>query len=200
VPPPSILLARAEVPFTRVPNAHHTMSSDKKGKSLFAKLFGAGSKRPDERTQSANYGNHVGSNHGTVTQIGGGNSSSSTKSGMVFDEPRTINVNGRDFTGRKIEQQDGRILVDGRDVTDEIASPAPARELLIVVQGDVSKLEVYGSQRVTVNGNAGSVSTTSGLIEITGDVLGSAESVSGSITCGKVSGNVKTVTGAIYPR
>ncbi|RZJ86743.1 MAG: hypothetical protein EOO60_13055 [Hymenobacter sp.] len=175
------------------------MSSDKKGKSLLATLFGKGNTPPGGTPiPSVNYGNHVGSNHGTVTQIGGGSSSSSTKSGMVFDEVSTITVNGREFTGRKIEQQDGRILVDGRDVTDEVG--APARELLIVVQGDVSKLEVHGGQRVTVNGNAGSVTTTTGPIEVKGDVTGSVESVSGSITCGKVSGSVKTVTGSIYPR
>ena len=176
------------------------MSNDKKGKSIFSRFFGKGSedsKSPSSGLdQSANYGNHVSRNYGTVTQVGGGNSSR-TKSGMVFGEARTVAVNGREFTGRKIERVDGRILIDGRDVTDEVATPAS--ELLIVVQGDVSKLEIHGSQQVTINGNAGSVTATTGSITVTGNVTGSVESATGSITCGKVGGNVNAVMGCVYP-
>jgi hypothetical protein len=175
------------------------MSNDKKGKSLFAMIFGTTGKPKDVKPEGGfiqnNYGNHVDNNHGTVTQVGGG--SSSFKTGMVFGAPRTLTVNGRQYTGRSVTQKGGRIFVDDRDVTDEVEAPTNAREITIVVQGDVEKLEAYGDQRITIDGDVGSIETTSGSIDIKGIVTGNVASMSGPIVCGKVSGSVKSVSGPI---
>jgi hypothetical protein len=48
-----------------------------------------------------------------------------------------------------------------------------------------------------VTGNAGKVKSQSGVIEVKGDVTGNVESASGTISCGKVAGNVKTMSGII---
>ncbi|RZK31176.1 MAG: hypothetical protein EOO63_04845 [Hymenobacter sp.] len=136
------------------------------------------------------YGNHVGISHGTVTQVGHGSSM------VVMGGPNnTVNINGKSYTGRKIEQRNGRIFVDDRDVTDEVGVGIEHRAFNITIQGTVERIE--NCDQVTVNGNASKVKTVSGAIEITGDVTGDVESVSGSIHCGKVAGKVKTVSGDI---
>lgn len=172
------------------------MSTDKKGKSLFGWLFGDSNdtEKPSAAKPTHNYGNHVGTNHGIVTQVGGGTSGSYT-SALVLGEKKTLTVNGRQFEGRTVEQKNGRIFVDGHDVTDEVK--IATNQIIVVVQGDVSKLEAQGIQQLTVSGNAGAITSTHGRIEIKGDVSGSVESISGPITCGKVGGSVESKNGPI---
>lgn len=176
------------------------MKDPKKGKSLFEMIFGTAPKLKDVQPKGgfmqSNYGNHVGTNHGTIMQVGNDTMGSKVSS-TSFGSKRTLTINGKEFKGQKIEQRGGRFFVDGRDVTDEVGANVSAGQIVIVVQGEVKKLEAYGSQQITVEGNAGSISSKSGTITVQGDVTGSVDSVTGTITCGKVSGNVHTVNGTI---
>ena len=144
---------------------------------------------------TGNYGNHVGINHGTITQLDG---STTYASALALGEEKELTINGCQFRGQVVERKAGRLFVDGRDVTDEVA--AASGQLNIVVQGDVAKLVVQGVSQVTVTGNAGDVTSTAGRIEIKGNVGGSVESISGAITCGPVSGDVHSVNGTISTR
>jgi hypothetical protein len=128
-------------------------------------------------------GNFVGHNSGTVTQT-------------TFGGQTTLSINGKTYTGSKIKQKDGRVFVDGKDVTDEVG----LAQLVVLVQGNVEKLEIQGPGTITVTGNAGSVRGVSGKISVAGDVSGSVESISGDIKCGKVAGSVKTLSGDIKAR
>jgi hypothetical protein len=80
-------------------------------------------------------------------------------------------------------------------VTDEVSLGIEHRAFNITIQGTVERIE--NCDQVTVNGNVSKVKTVSGAIEITGDVTGDVESISGAIHCGKVAGKVRTVSGDI---
>lgn len=173
----------------------------------------------EEPPKAANdqFGNHVGVNYGSVTQgsfvqSGSGNKmdvrvnkasySHSQVIGSVggaavmqFDQPQAISLNGRTFSGQRLEQRNGRILLDGKDITEEVA--VPSYQLEIHITGNVGRLETTGVERVSITGAVGQVRSVSGAISVQGDVSGAVESVSGDITCGKVGGKVKTTSGDI---
>jgi hypothetical protein len=86
----------------------------------------------------------------------------------------------------------GRIVVGGKDVTPD------AKEITIVVEGPVERLQVDACKGVSVTGNVGSISTASGDVEVTGNVNGGVSTASGDVTVsGGVGGFVKTVSGDV---
>jgi len=122
----------------------------------------------------------------------------------------TIIINGVTITASgNISVINNRVFVNGEDVTPD------AKQITIQVTGDVSQLTVDACQLVTVNGNVGSlktssgdvkaenitqsVTTTSGDVEC-GDVGGSVSTTSGDVECGAVQGRVSTVSGDIKHR
>lgn len=103
----------------------------------------------------------------------------------------TVTINGVSFSaGRNISISNGRVIIDGKDVTPD------GKEIRIEVQGNIESLSVDACNVIEVSGNIGDASTQSGDIKC-GDVLGSVNTMSGDVRCGSVGGNVKTMSGDI---
>lgn len=108
----------------------------------------------------------------------------------------TITINGNSISGRNISINNGKITIDGENITIE-----DEKTINISVQGDIDKLKVDRCNICEVTGNVGSVKTVSGDVSITGDVSGGdVTSVSGDVKCGHVAGKVSTVSGNIKHR
>jgi len=107
----------------------------------------------------------------------------------------TVTINGVTITaGRSIKIANNRVIIDGEDVTPD------AKQITIQVNGNVERLNVDVCEVVTIAGDAVSVQTTSGDINVGGNVGGSVSSVSGDIDCGSIAGDVSTVSGDIKQR
>lgn len=104
----------------------------------------------------------------------------------------TVTVNGRTYQGSSVSIINGRVIVDGKEMSDESSSP----KIEVSIQGNVERLET-ASGDVTVHGMVqGGLSTVSGDIECHA-VHGPVSSVSGDIRCSSIAGSVSTVSGDI---
>ncbi|MFM7858674.1 MAG: hypothetical protein ACKO96_43835, partial [Flammeovirgaceae bacterium] len=78
----------------------------------------------------------------------------------------TIKINNKSFKGgRNVIIANGRVIIDGSDVT-----PGDDKAITISVSGNVDKLEVDHCNLVSVVGDVGSIKTKSGDVEIKGNV------------------------------
>lgn len=106
----------------------------------------------------------------------------------------TIIINGMTITAdaRSISVRDGKVHIDGRDVTPD------AKEVSISIVGNVERLDVDACSKVSVTGDVGSVKTMSGDVEVGGNVTGNVGTMSGSVRCdGSIGGNVSSMSGDI---
>lgn len=85
----------------------------------------------------------------------------------------------------------GKVIVDGKDVTPD------SKEINVVVNGPLEKLDVDACNNISITGDVGKISTVSAQVEITGNVSGSVSTVSGAVECGKIAGSVSTVSGRV---
>ena len=107
----------------------------------------------------------------------------------------TIRINGVTITGgRSISVSNGRVIVDGKDVTGE-----EAKTINIAVHGDISDLSVDACDVASITGMVGKVKPQSGDVRC-GDVSGSVQTMSGDVSCGAVAGDVSTMSGDILQR
>jgi hypothetical protein len=95
-----------------------------------------------------------------------------------------IKVNEKEAT---VQQQ----CSDTDDVTPD------AKEINITVEGNIEELSVDCCNKISVTGDVGSVKTQSGDVDVTGNVNGSIQSMSGSVDCGNVSGSISTMSGSV---
>lgn len=109
----------------------------------------------------------------------------------------TIVINGQTITtnGRNVTIINNKVLVDGKEISD--LNKIAGKEINITIDGDVGKLEIDYCTKVQVNGNTQNVKTTSGDVDVTGDVNGSIQTMSGDVDCGNVGGNISTMNGDI---
>lgn len=105
----------------------------------------------------------------------------------------SISINGVTIRGNNICISNGKITVDGKNVTPD------SKTINIAVDGNINVLEVDCCDKVIVNGSSNSVQTVSGDIECS-DVDGPVSTVSGDIVCGKVGGKITTVSGDVMHR
>jgi hypothetical protein len=105
----------------------------------------------------------------------------------------TITINGLTITGgRCISVVNGKIIVDGKDVTPD------AKDIRIEVTGNVEKLQADACNSITVTGNAENVTTQSGDVHVGGTVGGSVQTMSGDVDCGRsILGSVSTMSGNV---
>jgi hypothetical protein len=120
-----------------------------------------------------------------------------------------VNINGSRYSGKNVRIENGKVYVDGNlveggkdDKVINILIEGNVDRLdvdycnNIVVDGDVNNLEsVSGS--VKVNTVKGDINTTSGKVEIAGNVEGDVETVSGKVVGQIFNGKVKTLSGDI---
>jgi hypothetical protein len=103
----------------------------------------------------------------------------------------TITINGNTYSGNSIVVTNGKVIVNGKDVTPD------SKEINISVQGNIDELKVDVCSKVSVTGNTKNVSTKSGDIDIAGNVEGSIQTMSGDVDCGNVAGSISTMSGDI---
>jgi hypothetical protein len=94
------------------------------------------------------------------------------------------------YTGNNVTITNGKVIIDGNDVTPQL------KNISIAVEGNIDVLDVDACNFVKVSGTVNSLTTTSG--DITCDnVAGNVHSTSGDIECGDVGGSVQTVSGDV---
>ena len=103
----------------------------------------------------------------------------------------TMVINGVSFMGNNIVITNGQVIIDGKQVTPD------GKEIHIQITGNVENLEIGYCDDFQMIGDAGSVKSGSGNIEIYGAVTGDVKAGSGNIHCGNVGGSVKTGSGNI---
>ena len=115
--------------------------------------------------------------------------SSMTNMSMIIINGRVIHAEGS-----SVSIINGKVRVNGKQISnlDEIQD----KEVNISISG-VQNLEVDYCTQVNLTGNAKSVRTQSGDIQISGNVDGDVSSMSGGISCGDVAGNVRTASGDV---
>lgn len=106
----------------------------------------------------------------------------------------TIKINGNTYTGNSIVISNGKVIVNGKEVTPD------GKEINISVQGDIYELKVDTCNKVSVTGSVKSISTQSGDVEVTGDVDGNISTMSGDVDCGHVQGSISTMSGDVKHR
>jgi hypothetical protein len=107
----------------------------------------------------------------------------------------TISINGMNINARgSIVVSNGKVIVNGIDVTPD------AKEINIVINGDTDKIQVDACNSFQMTGNAGSIKTMSGDVEISGDITESVSTMSGDVDCGNIGGSVSTMSGDIKQR
>lgn len=101
----------------------------------------------------------------------------------------TINNNG--YVGESISIINGKVFVDGKDMTPD------SKEITITVEGDVNTLKVDYCKSLSIKGSVNNAMASSGNIDITGDVKESVSTSSGNIHCGNVGTSVRTSSGSV---
>ena len=107
----------------------------------------------------------------------------------------SIKVNGFTITssGNSVCVTNGRVVIDGKDVT-----PEKEKVINICVTGDVENVRADVCDSIIVSGNAKTVGTTSGDVTVEGDVQGNVKTVSGDVQCKAVGEGVETVSGDVH--
>jgi len=104
-----------------------------------------------------------------------------------------IIINGKSYSGgRNISIINNRVIVDGQELPGQ-----EAKEINISITGNVSEIRIDACNKLSVEGNVESVTTTSGDVEC-GNVGGSVKTISGDVRCeGSIGGSVSTISGSI---
>jgi len=98
----------------------------------------------------------------------------------------TIIVNGKSYIGDSV-----KVIVSGTVIIPE------GKEINIEVNGDIKELIVDVCDKCTINGNVVNATTSTGELNINGDVTGDVKTDVGAVKCGNVGGKVKTEMGNI---
>jgi hypothetical protein len=102
----------------------------------------------------------------------------------------TITINSNLFSGDNISVVNGKVFIDGNDVTLD------AREIHISVQGDVQSIDVGTCNDFEVIGNVGKVRTGSGDLKCD-NITGGVQTGSGGVECDSINGDVQTGSGDV---
>ena len=103
---------------------------------------------------------------------------------------RMITINNNYHKGKNISIINGKVFIDGKDVTPD------AKEITISVEGNIDILEVDHANTISMKGDVNKARTGSGDINC-GNVTGGAQTGSGDIDCGVINGDVQTGSGDV---
>lgn len=106
----------------------------------------------------------------------------------------TISINGNTYSGNSIVVTNGKVIINGKDVTPD------SKEINIKVDGNIDELKVDVCNKVEITGDVSNVKTQSGDVEISGNVTGSIQTMSGDVDCGTVGGSISTMSGDVKHR
>lgn len=103
----------------------------------------------------------------------------------------SVIINGNVYEGNSVVIKNGKIIVDGKNVTPD------SKEINIVVNGNIETLDVDACSKIDVTGDIGKIKTMSGDVKCN-NVKGDISTMSGDVSCkGNIVGNVKTQSGDI---
>lgn len=103
-------------------------------------------------------------------------------------------INGVKIDGaQSIIIDNGKVYVNG-NLQEDLSTPS----IEIKVEGNVGSINTT-SGNITINGDVNSINTTSGDIDCH-EVKGSVHTVSGDVTCGNINGSVSTMSGDVYQK
>lgn len=105
----------------------------------------------------------------------------------------SVTIDGKAFTGRNVSIVGNKVVVDGIEQEGELVGPVS-----VTVNGNAESVE-SGSGRVEVAGTVGRIKTMSGDVHCA-NVTGDVGTMSGDVTCGSIGGSVKTMSGDIRHR
>ncbi len=103
----------------------------------------------------------------------------------------SITINGKSYVGKSVTIVNGKVIVNGNEVT-----PEDSKTITINVEGDIDELNVDACEKITVKGNVKNIQTSSGDIDC-GNVTGGIQTSSGDIECGDVGGSIQTSSGDV---
>lgn len=107
----------------------------------------------------------------------------------------TVVINGVTIQGgNNVSIVNGKVVIDGKDATPD------AKEISIVVNGAVNRLEADACNTISVTGDVGNIKTLSGDVDVSGDVSGSVQTMSGDVSCGSIAGSASSMSGDIKQR
>ncbi len=105
----------------------------------------------------------------------------------------TIRINNKTYSGNNITVNNNKVYIDG--ILQEQGDNE--RNITIVVEGDVEKLQVDVCDKMEIKGNVtGSVQTSSGDVNC-GNISGSVSTMSGNVMCDDIGGTVSTMSGDV---
>jgi len=105
-----------------------------------------------------------------------------------------IIINGTTYSGDSVVITNGKVIINGTDVTPD------SKEINIKVEGNISELKIGACNKLEITGDVSNVKTQSGDVEISGNVLGSVQTTSGDVECGNVGGSISTTSGDVKHR
>ena len=90
-----------------------------------------------------------------------------------------------------ITNNNGKVFFNGSEITTD------SKDINIIIEGNVEDVSVDCCSKLTISGNAKTVHTQSGDVDISGNVEGGVQTMSGSVDCGNIGGSVSTMSGSI---
>lgn len=116
----------------------------------------------------------------------GFNSLQQSNSTVVIND----NVISGSFSGNSVVIRNGKVIVDGKDVTPD------GKVINVTITGNVYNLDINACSSLTINGDVGEIKSGSGDIKCK-DVFGGIETGSGDVECSNVTGNIQTGAGNV---
>lgn len=101
-----------------------------------------------------------------------------------------ITINGKNIFGKNINISNGKVIIDGVDMTPD------SKEITINVMGNIDTLDVDYAKEIKINGDINKASTGSGDITCV-NITGGARTGSGDIECETLNGDVQTGSGDV---
>ena len=105
-----------------------------------------------------------------------------------------ITINNNSIIGKNITITGNRIIIDGKDVTNNFAGKE--KEISIIVTGNIETLFVDYSKSIDIKGNVGNFNNGSGNVTCH-DIEGDIHTGSGNISSNSIKGNVRSGSGNI---
>jgi len=115
-----------------------------------------------------------------------------TKSKFKGSGKSTISINGKSYVGNNVTVAGNKVYIDGK-----LSDGEESKEITIIVDGNIDKLDVDVANQIRVNGDVKSLKTTSGDVEVYGNVDGNVKTMSGDVECKSIAGDVETMSGDI---
>lgn len=101
-----------------------------------------------------------------------------------------ITVNNSNYGGKSITIINGKVFIDGKDVTPD------GKEITISVQGNIDSLEVDAASSIQVHGDVNKLRSGSADVKCT-NITGNVQTGSGDIECTSIEGDVQTGSGDV---